>query len=125
VEYHPFHHNDSLLRYCREHGIQLVAYGSNSWARGRPGRSLLSNGVLQSIAKRHASSPQSVSLAWSLAKGVAVIPRSTSEHHLASNLRIESTLVLGADEVLDLDAVQLKQARFAYESISSKSQHWA
>jgi len=125
VEYHPFHHNESLLHYCREHGIQLIAYGSNSWARGRPARSLLSNGVLQSIAKRHASSPQSVSLAWSLAKGVAVIPRSTSEKHLASNLRIESSLVLSSDEIVDLDAMQLKQARFAYEFLSSTSQHWA
>ena len=86
VERHPWLQQNALMGYCQHQGIQLTAYsplGSSS-SNGQP--SLLDDPVICAIAEEHRASPPQVLLAWGLATGTAVIPKSVHRDRLASNL---------------------------------------
>jgi len=82
VEFHPFLYQRELLAYCKERGVQLVAY--SPLARGRVFR----DGTIKAVAERHGKSPGQVALRWLLDKGVVVIPKASSEEHLRENLDV-------------------------------------
>lgn len=86
VERHPWLQQNALLGYCRQHGIALTAYSPlGSPAAGGPAP-LLSAPVITAIAAAHGASPAQVLLAWGLATGTAVIPKSVHRERLAANL---------------------------------------
>ena len=122
VEFHPFHHDDALLSYCHEHAIQMVAYGSlRTTLAVRPSAEL----ILKGIGERCNISTVGVVLAWALAKGVALIPRSTSEVHLTANLAIGLNVQpLSDSDVQAIDAVQLTEPHNSYGVLLSQTQHW-
>ena len=101
----------------------MVAFGSlRTTFAVRPSANL----SLKRIAERWNTSITGVVLAWTLAKGVAAIPRSTSEAHLAANLAIGGGLPrLDDDDMDDLDSMQLKEPRTSYAVLLSQSQHWS
>ena len=75
---------DDVLATCEEFGIRLVAYSPLS---AYPFAMLPSEDpIVRYIALRHQASPTAVVLSWILSKGAAVIPRSSTETHLADNL---------------------------------------
>jgi alcohol dehydrogenase (NADP+) len=86
VERHPWLQQNALLRFCRQQGIALTAYSPlGSPAAGGP-TPLLSEPVITAIAATHGASPAQVLLAWGLACGTAVIPKSVHRERLAANL---------------------------------------
>jgi alcohol dehydrogenase (NADP+) len=86
VERHPWLQQPDLLAFCQSHGIALTAYSPlGSSAAGGP-TPLLSDPVITSIAAAHGASPAQVLLAWGLACGTAVIPKSVHRDRLAANL---------------------------------------
>ena len=86
VERHPWLQQPNLLAFCQGHGIGLTAYSPlGSSAAGGPAL-LLSDPVITSIAAAHGASPAQVLLAWGLACGTAVIPKSVHRDRLAANL---------------------------------------
>jgi alcohol dehydrogenase (NADP+) len=86
VERHPWLQQNALLRFCRQQGIALTAYSPlGSPAAGGP-TPLLSEPVITAIAAAHGASPAQVLLAWGLACGTAVIPKSVHRERLAANL---------------------------------------
>lgn len=96
VELHPYLQQPALVAYCRSEGIHLTAYSP----LGSPDRpaglkvdgepALLSDPVVTAIAARHEASPAQVLLAWALAQGHAVIPKSIHPGRLAQNLAAAS-----------------------------------
>lgn len=100
VEMHPFLPQPGLVKFCSDHGILMTAYSPLGSPDSRSERhkndpTLLENGVINSIAKKHAASVGQVLIAWSIARGIAVIPKSTNQSRIIENLK-------AAD--LDLDA---------------------
>lgn len=92
VELHPYLQQEQLLSYCSEHAIQVTAY-SPLGSSDRPDSmksedepSLLDNDVIGAIAEEHDVSPAQVLIAWALARGTAVIPKSTNPDHIRKNL---------------------------------------
>lgn len=81
VEIHPYLQNRTLAAFAREEGLHLTAY--MTLAVGR----VMSDEVLQSIARKHGADPAQVALAWALHQGYSVIPSSSKREHIASNLR--------------------------------------
>ena len=79
VECHPLLPQKELRDYCDEHDIELVAY--SPLARGK----VFEIDELSEIADKHDASEAQVSLAWLRAKGVTVIPKATSDDHIADN----------------------------------------
>ena len=86
VERHPWLQQNALLSFCRQQDIALTAYSPlGSPAAGGPAP-LLGEPVITAIAQAHGTSPAQVLLAWGLATGTAVIPKSVHRERLAANL---------------------------------------
>ncbi|MEB3172694.1 MAG: aldo/keto reductase [Cyanobacteriota bacterium] len=100
VERHPWLQQPALLAFCQQQGIAVTAYSPlGSPAAGGPAP-LLDEPVINTIAAAHKASPAQVLLAWGLASGTAVIPKSVNTARLADNL---------AAAELQLSAAELQQ----------------
>jgi len=80
-EFNPLQHPKGLLEICQREGIQVEGY----CPLGKGG--LIRQREVVSIAQELGSSPATVLLAWSLAKGAVTIPMSTNLTHLEENTR--------------------------------------
>jgi len=99
VELHPYLQNRSVAAFAREHGIHVTAYMPLAYGK------VLADPAILSIAQRLHATPAQVALAWSLAKGYAVIPSSTKRENLAANLEAPA-LVLAAEDIAAIDALE-------------------
>mmetsp|Transcript_3818 Transcript_3818/g.4230 ORF Transcript_3818/g.4230 Transcript_3818/m.4230 type:complete len:270 (-) Transcript_3818:85-894(-) len=87
----PLNQAKDLHNICKENNIVLQAYSSlgTQWlARGKKENPVLTNPLLQQLAIKYNKQVAQVVLRWLVQRGIAVIPRSNSEHHIASNLDI-------------------------------------
>jgi 2,5-diketo-D-gluconate reductase B len=98
VEFHPFLNQSELLSYCNSKQIRLTAYAPV--ARG----SALKNPVLLQIAGQCGATPVQCCLAWLRQKGVAAIPKSSSDPHLKENLQ-SLNLTLSQEQMAQIDAL--------------------
>jgi alcohol dehydrogenase (NADP+) len=93
VELHPFLQQNELLEYCNKEEIILTAYsplGSGDRAiemKADNEPDLLNNDIILNIAKNKDTSTAQVLIAWHLHRGCSVIPKSTSNKHIESNLQ--------------------------------------
>jgi alcohol dehydrogenase (NADP+) len=98
VERHPWLQQNALLQLCQQEGIGVTAYsplGSPSGAGEAP---LLTDPTIKAIAQTHGATAAQVLLAWGIATGTAVIPKSVRRDRLASNLAA-SQLKLSPEEL--------------------------
>ncbi len=82
VELHPYLWQDELARLCQENDVTVTAYAPLARTK------ILQDDTIQMIAEKHDVTPAQVSLRWLLQKGCIVIPRSSSEEHLLSNMDV-------------------------------------
>ncbi|MFW6045225.1 MAG: aldo/keto reductase [Planctomycetota bacterium] len=83
VEYHPYLNQQTLLEFCRQEDIKLVAY--SPLARGK----VFQDATLSDIGKNHGKNPGQVALRWHLQQpGVGAIPKSANPDHIRSNFEI-------------------------------------
>ena len=75
--------NDATINFCRETGIQVIAYSPLGYNMSSM---ILELETLVTIANSMAATPTQVVLAWHMARGVAVIPKSTHTARLRENL---------------------------------------
>lgn len=80
IEVQPYLANRRLVEHCQARGLEVT--GFMSLAVGK----VMQDPVIADIAKAHNASPAQIALAWSLARGVGVIPSSTKPEHQKSNL---------------------------------------
>ena len=110
VELHPYLQQRELLEYCQDHDVVVTAYSP----LGSPDRPdtmkaedepvLLADPVVLEIARAHEASPAQVVLAWALARGTTVLPKTVRPQRLRENLAA-AELALTADERVRLDAL--------------------
>lgn len=91
VEFHPRLTQKPLLRFTKEHGIQLEA-----WSPFMQGE-LLDNPLLLELAARYGKSPAQIILRWDLQHGVVTIPKSIREHRIIENAAIFDFELSGED----------------------------
>lgn len=82
VEFHPYLYQKELLEFCRLNQIELVAY--RSFGKG----ALLQDPLFKTIGERYGKTSAQVILRWLFQLKIPVIPKASSEHHLAENLKI-------------------------------------
>lgn len=82
VEYHPRLAQTELLRFCKEHDIQMEA-----WSPLMQGK-LLDHPLLADIAAKYGKSVSQVILRWDLQNGVVTIPKSVNPDRIAQNADI-------------------------------------
>ena len=92
VEIHPYLQQQKMLDFCREKGILLTAYsplGSGDRPKALKAADepvLLQDPVIGQIADRHRCAPSQVILAWAIARGIIVIPKSVQAKRIRQNL---------------------------------------
>ncbi|MBE0010790.1 MULTISPECIES: aldo/keto reductase [unclassified Arthrobacter] len=96
VETHPFFNQAQLRAFHEDKGIL-----HESWSPLGSGKGLLEDPTLVEIAAKHDATPAQVVLAWHLALGNVVIPKSVTESRIVENWNaLDVTLDAG-----DLDAI--------------------
>lgn len=101
IELQPFLPQENLVNFCRENGILVTAYSPLGSPDSRAERhkndpKLLENPIVNQIAAKHQASIGQVLIAWSIARSIAVIPKSVNQARIIENLK-------AADLVLDLE----------------------
>ncbi|CUM49366.1 unnamed protein product [Debaryomyces fabryi] len=103
VEHHPYLVQAELFQLCKENNIAFIAYssyGPQSFLE-LPGTfselakditPLFQHKSVLSIASTHNKSPAQVLLRWATQRGVAVIPKASTQAHLEQNLHLDFDL---------------------------------
>lgn len=103
VEHHPYLVQQELFQLCKEQNIAFIAYssyGPQSFLELPGSFSELANDIsplfqhkmILSIASAHKKSAAQVLLRWATQRGVAVIPKASSQGHLEQNLQLDFDL---------------------------------
>jgi alcohol dehydrogenase (NADP+) len=111
IELHPYLQQPDMLAFCADAGIPLTAYAPLGSAdrpaalRADDEPVLLDDPVIRRIAARHGATPAQVLIAWGLARGTAVIPKSVTPARLAENLAATDVTLSDRDmaEIAGLD----------------------
>ncbi|KAI7903618.1 xylose reductase [Cokeromyces recurvatus] len=97
VELHPYLQQSRLIAWVQSQGIHITAYSSFGPASfieltndGKTTPPLLENEVIKEIADKHKKTTGQVLLRWSIERNIAVIPKSTNQERIKSNLDIFS-----------------------------------
>lgn len=91
IELHPYLQQDALVEACADLGVAVTAYsplGSPDSAEfiGREDDVLLTEQpTIVAIAEAHSATPGQVLIAWALARGTSVIPKSVNPGRIAEN----------------------------------------
>jgi len=94
----------SLVRWCQERKITVIAYGSLGGSANRDANGMA---AVHAAAHKYSVSTAQVLLRWALQQGVVVIPGATSEGHIAENLRLlRPRWSLTEREMRDIEASQ-------------------
>mmetsp|Transcript_58960 Transcript_58960/g.135203 ORF Transcript_58960/g.135203 Transcript_58960/m.135203 type:complete len:947 (-) Transcript_58960:252-3092(-) len=114
IEFHPWVTNQTraLVHWCQLHGITVIGYGSLGGSKNRDKGAA---SVVQTVAKRYAMSAAQLLLAYSLQRGVAVIPGATSREHIADNLKLLSTSTRPPLMPEDLQSLEASSAPRAFK----------
>ncbi|RNL50040.1 aldo/keto reductase [Arthrobacter oryzae] len=96
IELHPFFNQSALREFDAAHGILTQA-----WSPLGQGGELLESAVIGQIAAKHNATPAQVVIAWHLAIGNVVIPKSVTESRIRENY---AALDVSLDET-DLQAL--------------------
>lgn len=83
----PFHQDADVRAFCRENGIQYMAYSSfgTQWGNSRGANPVFASPELNQLAREHDTSVANVVLAWLYQLNVTSLPRSVDSEHIASN----------------------------------------
>ncbi|KOC18133.1 hypothetical protein AFLA70_156g002041 [Aspergillus flavus AF70] len=84
VELHPFLPQHVLKEWCDKHGILLEAYSP----LGSEGAPLMSDPVIQEIAKKNGVSAAMILISYHVNRGVVVLPKSVKESRILSNSQV-------------------------------------
>ncbi len=116
VECHPYLQQDALLDFCQKNQIVLTAYaplGSGDRAarlKHENEPKPLEDSVIKDIARRLNATPAQIILAWQIARGVVVIPKSVHQERLRENLAA-ANINLDAEDMRRIAALN-KNYRF-------------
>jgi L-glyceraldehyde reductase len=90
IESHPYLQQESLVKYCSQNGITVVAYSPLGASR----LDVMENPVINQVAieetKRQGIpiGPAQVLLLWNLSRGHATIPKSSNPERMRANLDV-------------------------------------
>ncbi|OOP62804.1 oxidoreductase [Arthrobacter sp. SRS-W-1-2016] len=96
IELHPFFNQSELREFAAARGILTQA-----WSPLGQGGELLENATIAQIAAKHGATPAQVVIAWHLAIGNVVIPKSVTESRIQENF---AALGVTLDEA-DIEAI--------------------
>ncbi|KAH9844149.1 NADP-dependent oxidoreductase domain-containing protein [Rhodofomes roseus] len=114
VELHPYLVQEDLRTYCDAKGIRLVAYTATGY------NAVLTNPLIVELAEKYKASPAQVVLAWHLARGVIVVPKSADPQRQRANLNLPS---LEPGDVQRISALD-RNERYTKAGPTGKANGW-
>ncbi|KAF8474240.1 NADP-dependent oxidoreductase domain-containing protein [Kalaharituber pfeilii] len=98
IEHHPYLVQKDLVDLAKAEDIAVTAYSSFGpqsfielkWQKAYDTPTLFKHNTITSIAEKHNKTPAQVLLRWTTQRGLAVIPKSNSQHRLHENLNVTS-----------------------------------
>jgi diketogulonate reductase-like aldo/keto reductase len=90
IEIHPFLPQGPLIEYCQKENILPVAYsplGSQDQVPGT-GEKVSTNKDLIAVAEKNGWTLAQVLIAWGIARGYAVLPKSSNESRIKGNAKL-------------------------------------
>ncbi|KAI0751585.1 Aldo/keto reductase [Daedaleopsis nitida] len=115
VEMHPFLVQQDLKDYCDKKGIVLTAYSPTGY------QNVLTDPTIVELAKKYQVSPVQVVLAWHLARGVSVVPKSSNEQRQKDNINLPT---LDPEDVKRITALDRGQRLCNYPDKNGKVWGW-
>ncbi len=109
IELHPYLPQEQLVSFCKENGLLVTAYSPLGSPDSRAEKhaqdpKLLEDGVVKAIAQKHGATVGQVLIAWSIAREIAVIPKSVNEARIGENFAA-ANLILDSDDLAQLHAI--------------------
>jgi alcohol dehydrogenase (NADP+) len=117
MELHPYLQQPSFVDWHKQQGIHITQYSpfgnaNPIYDKGKEVGKLIHDEVLVAIGEKYGKSGAQVALAWGVAKGRSVIPKSKTEGRIAENLEaVEGDLELTSDDNMKIDELD-KKLRF-------------
>jgi len=110
IEIHPYLPNVKMVEYCQKHDMIVTAYSplgspDRPWAKPED-PVLFENKTLKDIANKHNKSPAQICIAFALARGLVVIPKSVTKSRIEANMDVFD-INLSPKEVSDLIALDI------------------
>lgn len=114
LECHPYLAQPAFVEWHKTKGIHVTQYSpfgnqNEIYSKGQNMGKLMDDPVLVEIGKKYNKSGAQVALAWGIAHGRTVIPKSKTESRIKANL--EGDFELKAEDVKKIDGVD-KKLRF-------------
>ena len=106
IENHPYMVKEDIIENSQKHGLLIEAFSPLMQAQV-----LLSDPVLEEIAKAHNRSVAQVILRWDLQKGIRAIPKSNNPARMRENFSIFD-FTLTQEEICAIDALKQKGLSF-------------
>jgi 2,5-diketo-D-gluconate reductase A len=92
VELHPYLQQAEVTAFNAAHGIV-----TESWSPLASGKEVLDDPVIGAIAERVGATPAQVILAWHIARGFVVLPKSVTPSRIAENFAAAEVVLTGSD----------------------------
>lgn len=87
IEIHPFFTQEKMIRYCRENNIIVTAYSPlGSRHLIKTNESITQQQIIIRLAEKYNCTPAQIILAWGMARGYAVIPKSVNADRIIENI---------------------------------------
>lgn len=112
VELHPYLPQENLVSFCKKNELLVTAYSPLGSPDSRSEKhdqdpKLLEDGVVKFIAEKHGVTLGQVLIAWSIAREIAVIPKSVNEMRICENFAA-ANLLLDSEDLEKLKAIGTK-----------------
>jgi methylglyoxal/glyoxal reductase len=107
IELHPRHSQPELVKFCKKHDIQVVAW--SPLLKGEVTRMP----AIKEIASRYGKTAAEIVLRWNLQKGIVTIPKSGNPARIAENSAIFD-FELGKNDIAKIDRLNRNQPLLAY-----------
>lgn len=109
VELHPYLPQNQLVAFCKENELLVTAYSPLGSPDSRAEKhaqdpKLLEDGAVMAIAQKHGATLGQVLISWSIARGIAVIPKSVNQARIVENFAA-AEINLDAADMAQLDAI--------------------
>ncbi|CAN9153341.1 hypothetical protein CUC08_Gglean010699 [Alternaria sp. MG1] len=114
IECHPYLQQNAFSDYHKQQGIHVTQYSpfgnqNEIYDSGKNMNKLMDDPVLVEIGKKHGKTGAQVALAWGIAMGHSVIPKSKTESRIKANL--EGDFELPSEDVEEIAKID-KKLRF-------------
>jgi len=100
VELHPYLVQEGLREYSAKKGIVLTAYSPSGYD------SVRNDPLIVELASKYKTTPNQVTLAWHLARGIVIVPKSDKENRQKENITLPTLDKEDVDKISSLDRGQ-------------------